>query len=583
MYYRAELNISQELRMNCIGLFNECDEFSNASVLRSFARNSQLALAEKWLPRAEVLDCEIVFVNLLRYGRSWSEPVLLDLLSALALKYPGDWREDKCRELRDGVRNALLQTETREQEGDYPQLVKDSAAGDGRAGAKSAESWIEEAGDNLDELALRISLAVFRGTTFDTIEAAKDDLLKMLQELVPPPPPPDPEAPPPPPPPYVPLMRRLQKAGAFETEAKPPDWERVVELKEPVANEVITYVWHFYREAKWRQKLMEWLTIYAAGHRADVRNRAAVAAGILAINDYRFVRDKLLAGWVQAEVNKSQYRNAIGMALGVLVQKEGRVAEVQSLLRGWSRSPNPAERWAALRAYIYVGASCRPVKEVIAGWRDIAAFAISTSESVTIFIKDSGHEGVEHRVVQLKPMLMSLMDAMMRFFVSIAQMPTEEKRPHFASILEGLKEWIGDNRADARLGLFMFTTLGQLVVGAADDAEADGAPVLLQLMSDGPDETGYRSQLAGLFELTMRKADTIIEARELLCAWIGWANGLQGESRLLESRIRALFEEIIAADSSGRARGKLAAFLRDCGRNRVAQRLLSELGVQSSQ
>jgi hypothetical protein len=475
--------------------------------------------------------------------------------------------------LEDGIRNALLQAGTREQEGNYlQQLVKKSAAGDGRAGAKSAEAWIEEAGDDLDELALRISLAVFQGTTFDTIEAAKNDLSEMLRELVPPPPPPDPEAPPPPPPPHVPLMRRIQKAGAFETEARPPDWERVVELKKPVASEVITYVWHFYKEAKWRQKLMEWLTIYAAGRRTDVRNRAAVAAGILAINDYRFVRDRL-----QAEVNKSQYRTAIGIALSVLVQKEDRVADVQSLLRSWSRSPDPAERWAALRAYIYVGAACWPVKDVIAGWRDISAFAISASESVTILINGSGHEGGERKMVQLKPMFMSLMDAMMRFFVDVARMPAEENRPRFASILEGLKDWIGDNKVDARLGLFMFTTLGQLVVGVAGDGEAAGAPVLLQLAEEGPDESGYRSQLAGLFELTMRKADTIIDAKELLCAWLGWANGLQGESRLYESRLRTLFEEIIAADKSGRARGKLAAFLRDCGRNRHAQRLLSDM------
>jgi hypothetical protein len=577
MYYRAQLNIPQELSIACVGLFKECDEFDNVTALRKFVGFAQLALADKWLPRAEVLDCEIIFVNLLRYGRSWSEPVLLDLLNALALKYPGDWRETKCRELRDEIRDALLQAGTREQEGDYQQLVKDSAAGNSRAGAKSAEAWIEEAGDNIDELALRISLAVFQGTTFDIIEAAKNDLSEMLRELVPPPPPPDPEAPPPPPAPHVPLMRRIQQAGAFETEARPPDWERVVELKEPAASEVITYVWHFYKEAKWRQKLMEWLTIYAAGRRADVRTRAAVAAGILAINDYRFVRDKLLAGWVQAEVNKSQYRTAIGMALGVLAEKEGRAAEVQSLLRSWSRSPDPAERWAALRAYIYVGAACRPVKDVIAGWRDIAAFAISASESVTILINGSGHEGGERKMVQLKPMFMSLMDAMMRFFVDVARMPAEENRPRFASILEGLKDWIGDNKVDARLGLFMFTTLGQLVVGVAGDGEAAGAPVLLQLAEEGPDGSGYRSQLAGLFELTMRKADTIIDAKELLCAWLGWANGLQGESRLYESRLRTLFEEIIAADKSGRARGKLAAFLRDCGRNRLAQRLLSDM------
>jgi hypothetical protein len=573
MYHRAELIISPGHRGDCVGLFQSCDEFKNPTELRAFAGYAQLELVEMWLPREEGLKCEIVFLNLLRYGRSWSEPVLLDLLDALALKYSDDWRGKKSRALREEIRSALLNAETGEPDGGYSRLVKDSAASDKQGAARTAESWIDEAGDNLDELALRITLAVFQGTTFETIETAKNDLLKMLQELVPTPPP-NPETPPPPPAPHVPLMRRIQKAGATDRLVGPPDWEAVIELKEPVAVEVITYVWRLYREACWRQKLMEWLTMYAAGHRLDVRTRAAVAVGILATKDYRFVRDNLLAGWVKARVNRSQYRTAIGMALGVLAQEESWVAEVQSLLRGWSRSTDPAERWAALRAYIYVGASCRPVREVIAGWRDIAAFAVTTSESVTIYVEDS-----EQKVVQLKPMLMSLMDAMMRFFVSVAQMPPEEKRPRFASILEGLREWIEGNRADVGLGLFMFTTLGQLVVGAAGDGEADGAPVLLQLLPDGPgaDVTGYRSQLAGLIETLMRNGATITDARELLCAWLIWVNGLQHNSQLYEARIRTLLKEIIAADKSGRARGKLAVCLRDCGRNRTAQSLLSSL------
>src|SRR5579885_676700 len=556
MYYTAELIISVPLRQDCVDLFRQCPEvFDSVARLKSFARFYRLEQTENWFPKSDDLYHEELCLSLLRYGRSWSEPVLLSLLDALALKYSEDWRKGKCRELEDRIRSELLQGNTQEQEGNVLQLVKDSTAGNGRGGKKSAESWIEEAGDNLDELALRISLAVFQGTTFETIEAAKDDLFEMLKEFVPPPPPPDPEAPPVPPLPHVPLMRRIQKAGAFETEAKPPDWERVVELKEPVANEVITYVWHFYKESKWRQKFMEWLTIYAAGRRADVRARAAVAVGILATNDYRFVRDRLLSSWVKANVNRSQYRTAIGIALVTLVQKEGRAEEVQSLLRNWSRSPNPAERWAALRAYIYVGAYCRPVKDVIAGWRDIAAFAVAAaSESTHILTDGSALGAAEIAVVELKPMLMSLMDAMMRFFVGVAQMSADEKAPRFASILEGLKEWIANDRADAWLGLFMFTTLGQLVAGATGDGEMGGAPVLLQLSGEGPDENGYRSQLAGLFELLMRKAETIIYAKELLCAWLAWANSVQGGSLSYESRIRVLFEEIIAADKSGRAR-----------------------------
>jgi hypothetical protein len=256
------------------------------------------------------------------------------------------------------------------------------------------------------------------------------------------------------------------------------------------------------------------------------------------------------------------------MALGVLVREEAWTAEVQSLLRRWSESPEQAERWAALRAYIYVGAYCKPVSEVIARWRAIAA-----SEYAAILIQVS-----DDKALRLKnPIHMSLMDAMVRFFVSSAQIAGEQKRPLFAGILEGLKKWVADAKDDAGLGLFMFTTLGRLI--GAGDGESDGAPVLLQLISDGltEDEVRYRSQLAGIFEVVMRNGATITEARDLLCDWLGWVDGLQNNSSLYESRILTLCEEIIAADTSGRMRGKLMLCLRDCGRKQVVERILSKM------
>jgi len=178
-------------------------------------------------------------------------------------------------------------------------------------------------------------------------------------------------------------------------------------------------------------------------------------------------------------------------------------------------------------------------------------------------------------------MHMSLMEAMVRFFVSTAQLSEGIKRPLFAGILDGLKKWIADSKMDAGLGLFMFTTLGRLI--GSGNGVSDGAPVLLQLVSDESteDEDGYRSQLARIFELVMRNGTTITDAKELLCDWLGWVDELQANATY-ESRIRTLFDEIIAADMSGRARGKLAACLRSCGRNRTAQRILSGLTLSAA-
>jgi hypothetical protein len=555
-----KVSISLKLRNDCVELFKQCDEFKSPDKLRAFASVTELKLVIDLIPASEVLDHNELISKLLKHGESQSEPVLFNLLDALAHQYQQDWKGKRFKEI-----SALIQAENPKQEKDYLQLVEDSAPSDGRGTDESAKRWIEEAGDNLDELALRITLAVFNGTAFEVIERAKNELLEMLQELMPPPPP-DPEKPPPVIP-HVPLMRRLEKARAKETEGKPPDWRRVIELEKPeLAGEATVYVWQLNRETKWRQKLIEWLTNHASGRPVDVRTRAAVAAGRLAVKDYRFVRDKLLNNWVRK--NDPQFRTAIGMALGVLVREENMRAEVQGLLREWSESTEGDKRWAAMRAYIYVGAYCQPPGEVIARWRKIAA-----SEHVAIIIPISEHEAVRLN----NPLHMSLMDAMVRFFASVAMLPEQERRLIFGGILRELKEWIVANDDGTWLGLFMFTMLGQLMVSADGNGEADGAPVLLQLVEEESDETDYRRQLVGLLELAMRNGATIIEAEELLCAWLSWADELQENSQLYETRIQILFKDMIAADGGGRMRGKLVACLRDCGRNRTAQRILANL------
>ncbi len=563
--------IPDGLRNQCRDLFGQFEELSNPDRLRSFVSVVvELTLVKRCIPQSGELVYDELIAKLLVTRRSPLNPALFDLLDALAKRYEDDMRAETCRQLKEQIREALLKTEKPEK--DYQTLVAISSPSDAGGSEERAAQWIEEAGDDLDERALRITLAVFHGTTFETIERAKNDLLEAFQELVPPPAPPPPVAPDtqvsaPPAPLYVPLMQRLKKAGAYETNGEAPDWKKVVQLKEPeLASDVLVHVWQLYREPKWRQKLIGWLTSYVNGRPADVRTRAAVAAGVLAVKDYRFVRENLLDLWVAGD--NAQYRTAIGMALGVLVREEAWAAEVQSLLRKWSESPEQAERWAALRAYIYVGAYCQPVSEVISRWR-----AIADSEYAAVLIQVS-----EEKALQLNnPMHMSLMDAMVRFFVSVAQLSEEKKRPLFASILDGLKKWVADAKADAGLGLFMFTTLGRLIVGG--DGESNGAPVLLQLVSDGltKDGTGYRSHLAGIFELMMLNGTTITEARDLFCDWLGWVNGLQENSPPYESRIRTLLEEIIAADTSGRMRGKLRVCLRDCGRNQAVERILSDL------
>lgn len=566
MNYRSgipiELTISMQLRADCIELFRKFDEFNDPGKLRAFTSVSELEVVKSCIPPASELNYDELIRRLMEWGRSPTEPALVTLLDALANRYRDEVRGKDCSKFLEKLRAFLTQNGSFEQAKDYERLVKRSTLSDASSADKLAEQWIDEAGDDADELALRIALAVFNGTAFEVIEGAKDDLVELLRQRAP-----AGTKMPLQSAPHVPLMRRLEKAGARETDGKPPDWRRVVEMNQPdLAGEALSYVWRQNRETKWRLTLVEWLSRYVAGRVARVRTRAAVAAGRLAIKDYRFVREHILDRWVSA--NDAEHRMAVGMALGVIARERHLAEETQRLLRQWSASDRLEERWAAVRSYIYVGPYCQPVSEVIARWREIAA-----SEVDSFYIVFS--HGEPPRVWD-RPLYMSLMDAMVRFFFYVAQLPPEERRRLSTGILEGLHKWVADDKRDNYLGVFMFSIIAQMRTGPGENEGAASPPLLLQLVDVQSAETEYRSQLAELFELLMRKGATIVEAKRLLCEWLGWANGL-GDPQPYETRIETLMKDMIAADSGGRLRGKLVVCLRDCGRNRVAQRILSAL------
>jgi len=557
------LKVPPTLCQECVRLFHQCDEFQFPRSLRNFTVVTGIAwIGEECVSPAEKLDDDDLMAKLLTKGQSQQRPALIDLLDALAGRYQEHWQGKEFKDLKDRVLNALIDAEQAEQPKDYEDLVEVSGSSETPGEHDLAKQWIDEASSNLDELALRITLAVFHGTTFELIERAKNDLLERLQELVPP----QPSGEVPPPGNHVPLMRRIEMAGAIEKPGKAPDWRKVIELNKPEgASRAISYFWQLYREQKWRQKVIDWLTKYASGYSVGVRTRVAVAAGRLAVDDYRYVRDNLLAVWVKQ--NDAEYRSAVGMALGVLVREENWASEVQDLLSKWSKSTELDERWAAVRAYIYVGAYLS-TSEVIARWQDIAS-----SELMGVYVEVS-----EDKILLLKnPMYMSLMDAMMRFFVEAAQRPIEEKRRIFTGILAGLRAWMTADKGDPGLGIFMFSTLGRIVVNPFESEGADSPPVLFELMDESLDQSAYQAELLQLFNLLMSNGNTIIEAKDLLCRWVSWIKALNSDSHSHEKRLQNLLRNIIAADTSGRMRGKLTLCLRDCGRKDVVERILSDL------
>lgn len=562
MDYKVELRITITLRKKCLNLFSKCEEFENPRKLRGFVSVKELHLVLECIEPSESIEWNGLMNKLLNKVGPSKEPLLIDLLDALAVVYENDTKGPLFIELKKEIRLELAENEGQEREQKtYQKLVDATDVSDASPDLRQlAEQWIEAANNNLDELSLRITLAVFNGTSFEVIERAKADLLSSLQELSPKTEVSAGE------PVAGQMMRRVLAAGARETEGQPPDWRRVVELDRPeLAVEALTYVWQLNRESEWRRKLMDWLTKHAANNPADVRIRTALAVGRLAVKDYRFVRDNLLSQWLRKD--HPQYRTAIGMALGVVVREEKMTAEVQNLLYGWTHSGESLEKWAAMRAYIYVGPYCQPASEPILRWREIAE-----SELLAVDVE------IEGRIFRLNnPLHMSLADAVVKFFFSVSQLAPEERRRQLEGILEALKSWVAAKDDRIGLGTFMFSTLGHLLGPVSADDQTDNAPVLLEFIQDQPAANGYRTQLAQLFELSMRTGVAIVEARNILCNWLRWVDGQKSNSEVNETRLRILLRDIVTADNSGKVRGKLIASLRSCGRSRTAERLLGAL------
>jgi hypothetical protein len=100
-------SISTELREECIGLFCQLDELFSPERLRAFVSVSGLKLVRRCIPLSDILDFDILIINLLRFQHSPSEPALLDLLDALAVRYQGDMRGVACKELEEKIKKEL--------------------------------------------------------------------------------------------------------------------------------------------------------------------------------------------------------------------------------------------------------------------------------------------------------------------------------------------------------------------------------------------------------------------------------------------------------------------------------------------
>ncbi len=191
---------------------------------------------------------------------------------------------------------------------------------------KIVQEWFEECGDDLDERAYRIALAVLNGarvnsidiaarnlstrlktppefdiettkeiikeTTKETIKETRKEVLKELPI----------EAPIPASPFSRPRSPRLERSRAhIETVNIPTEYSDNAEVKIICLNDqnyqyaLIKYLWEEY--GSFQDTFLDWLSDLAVRYDADIRERAAAAVGALARIDFESIRLRVLVKW----------------------------------------------------------------------------------------------------------------------------------------------------------------------------------------------------------------------------------------------------------------------------------------------
>lgn len=465
----------------------------------------------------------LVIHSLVTYPATKGEP-LLDLLGVLRDKRSQEeaqWKElDELFTQVSFYLSSLVQKESETKE--FHEAIRNyqfSETEEEISNDSQSETiaWIAGVNEKPDEWAFRVALAVFNGSPWDSCMEAALDLAKRV--------PPSSSIPSESAPtsPETPLLRNplrlLQEAGA-ELVSRPTF--RIVKFKKPqFARVVLDYVWDEYTR---REILIEWLTGLVVSPDINKRLGAAIAAGLLMLTNFDSIRRRLLLNWAGAESERSFHRAAIGRSLGVVAEEGSRLTEVRNLLNNWSVSSEKPLRWAAARAYIYVGGLC-PIDEVIANWREIA----EAEDYSVVAVRFGDFYGAS-----INPLHVSLLDAMERFFLSITE-NSEIWQTGFAEGLAGFKRWSDDEELAATLalpadenygrqtvfgfGLLMFIKLARILLPGKSDSFS-GVPVLLTLVDVNSPSSPYRQSVSELFARMLRDPTTQPIALDLLRSWL---------------------------------------------------------------
>lgn len=646
---KAMASLPRELRKRCKSIFLKCSPFDDHETTLELFFYDPLSNYKGHVKKRSDTSTRIEsIIRLLVDKQEGDEWVLVALIRELETRFPDIQLGQELKQLADDVDATLRNGAAPQQQRlkdvtDYRVALEASGLSQDQdetltKGKDTGQKWMEAAGDDPEAWAFRIALAVFNGASFTAFDAA----LKLLVERLAPPPPPEPPKPPrrkskddeddeeppdeePPAPqrPIVPAQRsRLLRAVGAELVEVPasidpetgitrvlyqqPDGAQapqatveVVRLKNgELPFTALRFVWKEIYE--WREQLVGWLDELVVRGSSEVRLRAATAAGLLAVADFGGVKQQLLTRWLddthpplndttqRQRDRSSRYRDAISQTLGVVMWEGRRSEEVRALLKVWATAKEPHRRWAALRAYIWVGPYLA-MGEAMRQWKQIARdepeklFVIATGKQLKqqALINDKLIEvtypelkwkkliSKSDKVVRIvdNPLYHSLVDAIAVFFQYGLLYP-ERARIIFEGTLITLKEWVDEveglgvkpalaadsgasGATEVRYStehlkpMRIFLTLFQLYQ-PNDQERAAWPPTLLELVEPGA-QNSYRKALAALLYKALRLEPY---RKQIVAGLQDWIERAERDRRLV-LRLKAVLADLIAADRSG--------------------------------
>ena len=243
----------------------------------------------------------------------------------------------------------------------------------GRRTAGEIAVWFDDL-DDLPQRCLAISLALFNGLPFETVNAAATRLRRRITDpgrgqrdgtdirlVVPAPALTDPFE--------HTRTGRVDRIRASITPTTLPAWfgdtpAQVMSYRDPAyPPAVLDRVWREHDDV--RPTLVEWFDDLAGDPSEQVRNRVATAVGVLAARAFEYILTTVIDRWAASET--AARREAAAVALHEPANEGGLYEQVLQVLRAWSQpGATVARRATAARAYGESVGAADPVQAIAA-------------------------------------------------------------------------------------------------------------------------------------------------------------------------------------------------------------------------